>query len=220
MIFKIKKRATLNLAVRPPSLKNKKRNLGFTPLEISNSNGIEKLKGKNRRQSKSLTGFTLIELLIVIAIIGLLSSVVLASLNSARKKARDARRISDFKQIMLALEMFYDAENSYPQVSGAGNWIDVYNRLIDCLENKNQCGFVASNYTPAISKVPQDPLGTTRTYYYYHCSSGQRYRLRAVLEQTSPVLNSDLDGAFYGADDTSCADGSFQYCVGTGEWCW
>jgi len=54
-------------------------------------------------------GFTLIELLVVIAIIGILSSVVLASLNSARQKGRDARRISDVKQVQLALELFYDA---------------------------------------------------------------------------------------------------------------
>lgn len=59
-------------------------------------------------------GFTLIELLIVIAIIGLLSSVVLASLNSARKKARDARRIADFKNIGLAMELYFDKYNRYP----------------------------------------------------------------------------------------------------------
>lgn len=44
-------------------------------------------------------GFTLIELLVVIAVIGLLSSVILASLNSARKKGRDTRRIEDLRQI-------------------------------------------------------------------------------------------------------------------------
>jgi prepilin-type N-terminal cleavage/methylation domain-containing protein len=59
-------------------------------------------------------GFTLIELLVVIAIIGILSSVVLASLNSARQKGRDARRISDLKQIQLALELNYDQDQSYP----------------------------------------------------------------------------------------------------------
>ena len=49
-------------------------------------------------------GFTLIELLVVIAIIGILSTAVLTSLNSARDKARDAKKISDLKQIALALE--------------------------------------------------------------------------------------------------------------------
>jgi len=50
-------------------------------------------------------GFTLIELLVVIAIIGLLSTLAVVQLNSARGKARDARRISDVKQLSTLLEM-------------------------------------------------------------------------------------------------------------------
>ena len=57
---------------------------------------------------KNKAGFTLIELLVVIAIISLLASVVMASLNSARSKARDARRVSDVKQFQLALGLYYD----------------------------------------------------------------------------------------------------------------
>ena len=55
-------------------------------------------------------GFTLIELLVVIAIIGLLSSIAVVSLNGARAKARDAKRVSDVKQISTLVEM--EAANS------------------------------------------------------------------------------------------------------------
>ncbi len=50
-------------------------------------------------------GFTLIELLVVIAIIGILSAVVLTSLNSSRDKAQDTKKVNDVKQIALALEL-------------------------------------------------------------------------------------------------------------------
>lgn len=60
-------------------------------------------------------GFTLIELLVVIAIISLLSSIVLASLNLARGKSRDTRRLSDMKQIQIALELYRDSNDQYPR---------------------------------------------------------------------------------------------------------
>jgi len=61
------------------------------------------------------SAFTLIELLVVISIIGMLSSIVLASLNSARIKARDARRQSDMTQIVAALNLFYDEHRCLPR---------------------------------------------------------------------------------------------------------
>jgi prepilin-type N-terminal cleavage/methylation domain-containing protein len=59
-------------------------------------------------------GFTLIELLVVIAIIGLLSSVVTASVNVARVKARDAFRRSSLEQVRFALEAYYTDHGAYP----------------------------------------------------------------------------------------------------------
>ena len=49
-------------------------------------------------------GFTLIELLVVISIIGILSTLAVVSFNSGRGKARDARRVSDIKQISTLIE--------------------------------------------------------------------------------------------------------------------
>lgn len=61
-------------------------------------------------------GFTLIELLVVIAIIGLLATVSIVSLNSARVKSRDAKRLSDVKQLATILEM--ESTNSTSALEG------------------------------------------------------------------------------------------------------
>lgn len=64
---------------------------------------------KNRSQ-----GFTLIELLVVIAIIGILSAVVLASLNTARNKGNDAAVQSDLSTVRVQSELNYSTlGNSY-----------------------------------------------------------------------------------------------------------
>jgi len=69
---------------------------------------------------KSKKAFTLIELLVVIAIIGLLSTLSVIALNSARAKARDAKRISDVKQMQVALEMYYNDMAAYPTAATGG----------------------------------------------------------------------------------------------------
>ncbi len=61
--------------------------------------------------------FTLIELLVVIAIIGLLATVTAVSVNAARAKSRDSKRVSDMKQIQKALELSYEPGSGYPVVS-------------------------------------------------------------------------------------------------------
>jgi prepilin-type N-terminal cleavage/methylation domain-containing protein len=116
-------------------------------------------------------GFTLIELLVVIAIIGILSGIVLASLNVARTKNRDSVRISDVRQIQYALELYYDANGRYPQ----------------CLEAGGICGTYVLEGSSFMPEVPLDPK-TGLSYSYAGIGTGTLctgYHLGASLEEKS-----------------------------------
>ncbi len=134
-------------------------------------------------------GFTLIELLVVIAVIGILASVVLASLNSARGKARDARRFSDLRQISLALELYYDDYGAYPQLLAY-----IYPARTDP-QDVNWTGALTTALRPYINPVPQDPAG--RPYMYSSTNAGQKYGLMTEVESTANYAKSTGDGGFF-----------------------
>ncbi len=127
---------------------------------------------------KTKKGFTLIELLVVIAIIGILASVVLASLNSARRKSRDARRVADIKEIQLALELFFDGNRHYPT--------GLYGTGADT-------GLTAGGYMPTVSYDPLQLGGANNEYAYAYSPATDPlfYHLGASLEElTNPAIAS------------------------------
>ena len=130
-------------------------------------------------------GFTLIELLVVIAIIGMLSSIVLVSLNPSRAKARDAQRIAAINQMITALELYYDDHGSYP---GTTNW------YYDCDGNTSWHNLFDSALSQYLPEIPDDPLYTNNPWplcFYYklgdygYCSgTGHAYTMLFATEIT------------------------------------
>lgn len=119
-----------------------------------------KIKGKTK-----LLGFTLIELLVVIAIIGLLSTLAVVALNSARLKSRDARRIADINAIQQGLELFMNDCDEYPISVAAGDPIGG-----ETLSNSPNCTTAIPSLAAAgtiyINPIPSNPNPNGSAYTY------------------------------------------------------
>lgn len=155
-----------------------------------------------KRTASFTRGFTLIELLVVIAIIGVLASIVLASLNSARRKSRDARRITDVKQIQLALELYYDAQSpqQYPAASAT----------CDATTARGLQVLSTGGYIPT---VPRDPNASPNCYVYSSpAAPAAAYHLGISLEEsTNSALQSDKD-----CNSNTAGNCGFTAIAGTG----
>lgn len=138
-------------------------------------------------------GFTLVELLVVIAIIGLLSTLAVVSLGSARSKARDARRISDIKQIQSALELYFADAGAYPIKAAPALKLGTP-ATAGILTS---AGFenIASP-TPAatvyMGKVPANFTTPATTGYDYLSADGQTYTITFQLEGNVSGLSGTL----------------------------
>jgi len=93
--------------------------------------------------------------LVVIGIIGLLSTIAITSLSSARRQSRNAKRIADVKQLVTAFSLGLDANGTYPSTGGS---------VYKCISSACTTGWAAYSasgtvdafFTPFITK-PTDP---------------------------------------------------------------
>ncbi len=140
---------------------------------------------------QSIKGFTLIELLVVIAIIGLLSTIVAAPIQSARKKAKDTRKLADLRQMQTSLANYANDNGSYP----SGTTTAAYNSTL--------LGILAL----APQYIQSLPAGLTSTnlrdkyiYVSYHgvapgapATTTYGFHLGTTLEIYNPALDQDDD---------------------------
>lgn len=124
-----------------------------------------------RNSPRGGAGFTLVELLIVIAIIGILSTVLMVNFVGIRERARDAKRKSDLRQMQAALELYRTDNGAYPIGSlNCGSPLEVGSKRY-------------------MTKIPSDPL--TASCYTYTSGDGVTYTYYGCLENTN---DSEKDG--------------------------
>jgi prepilin-type N-terminal cleavage/methylation domain-containing protein len=146
------------------------------------------MEEKSLASMRNKRGFTIIELLVVIAIIGLLSAVVLASLNTARAKARNAERQSDIHQIFLALTQYNIDKDGFPVItpavaclgvpSGTSCWAGygVNGGGFATIQGNTTLNTLLAPYIPTIPKDPQPTRSYGDAYVYFtgpgdvHCN--------------------------------------------------
>lgn len=160
----------------------------------------------------SRKGFTLIEMLIVIAIIGILASIVLVGLGPVQRRGRDARRQSDLRSTQSALELYFNKCGYYPGPAAPG-------ACAGYSANNTWSGMSAAltGSGIGITQIPNDPSSaggsvTARNYEYATDGTGTTYVLKATLEDTTnPALNDSLKTPPPGV--TITCSGSGQYCI-------
>ena len=161
----------------------------------------------NTFTKKGFRGFTLIELLVVIAIIGLLSTIIAAPIQSARKKARDAKKIAELKSTQLAFEQYAESNSAQYPISIA---------------------LLSPQFMPVLPTFAASTTSNARDaflYTYYAASStGAQtqifaYHFGIKLEVYGPALETDRD--CFGADLSAslntplCAVYNGNFMIGT-----
>ena len=140
-------------------------------------------------------GFTLIELLVVIAIIGMLSSIVFASLNSARVKAKRSALKEELVQFRTLMALEFSDKGSYAGLASQNGWANnpVHQWAGTC-DQMYPLGSNASAYIPQANALCKKII---------EVSSGGSYALYVTANSES-----------FSAESWFASDG-LLYCVGS-----
>jgi len=132
-------------------------------------------------ESRKQLGFTLIELLLVIAIIGVIASLVMVGNRHQKALQRDVTRVSNMTALQKALALYFADQQQYPVYSGC---IDGTDLVTTALVGNKLIGATATLVDP-------DPVNVSDiTSCYFYDGTGGAYTLRYTLEKDSGASGS------------------------------
>lgn len=120
--------------------------------------------------------------IVPVALIGILSSIGLVSLNGAREKVRDAARKSDISLLRTALALYYDDQQN-PSYYTASTPLEV-----DSQDSSSDfsTALISKGYVTALPKSPVvERQGSDYHYWYLTTTTGDHFALYSKLESTS-----------------------------------
>lgn len=149
------------------------------------------------RGSKNSTGFTLIEMLVVVAVIGLLSSVILTALGPAKDKAKDTRIIQEVNQVRSIAETLYNGNYGAleslpsdniqnPDLKALSDDITLQGGALSVIKSQPAPAKIYSAYS-SLNIKGGDPNNPQTQYY---CIDSAGHSVTTLEEPTGPVCPS------------------------------
>lgn len=169
-------------------------------------------------------GFTLIELLVVLSIISLLSSVIIASITSARERARDAQRVSEINSLIRTIDLYFQDQQEVPGMSDTGGTSVSANCSSDLRNDLTSEGY----YSVMPTDPAQQSCGTDQDDFFYgwdstrceeyYCVSINRLETDWAKEQLSNTYGYPIDAEGKVRDQTCGAQANidtadFNHCL-------
>ncbi len=124
-------------------------------------------------------GFTMIEVVVAVAIIALLASVVILSIQEIKKKSRDAQRYSDMSNIELALRLYKDSNGEYPTTNNEQRSVCTNGTDPTARDITGPNGYIpnlAPTYLPVLPVDPSNCNDSGSVHGYFYRSNGTDYK--------------------------------------------
>lgn len=162
-------------------------------------------------------GFTLLELLIIIAIIGILTTVITSAVQTAKASARDVRRLSDMRNIQTGLQLYFDKQREFPDALS-----DLVPDIFPTLPADPLGGGGANVYSyVSLVNASGAACGISVTCLYYHIGMNLETTANSAIKSDAdecPAAGAGCAGVLpgttiSGADIAGCAGEAGRYCV-------